>query len=102
MKQRHTPVRTCVACRATDEKRDLLRIVRQPDGIVSYDLRGKASGRGAYLCPRLSCIATARKQRRLERALKVEQIPESLFLELTALAQEAKDETSPDISTESQ
>ncbi len=88
MKQRHIPVRTCVACRSTDEKRDLLRIVRLPDGTASYDSRGKASGRGAYLCPRQSCLALARKQKRLERALKVEQIPESLFVELSALATE--------------
>lgn len=96
MKQRHIPVRTCVACRSTDEKRDLLRIVRLPEGAVCYDPRGKASGRGAYLCPRQSCLVTARKQRRLERALRVEQIPEALFAELSALA------TEPEANTETQ
>ncbi len=88
MKQRHIPIRTCVACRSTDEKRDLLRIVRLAEGTVCYDIRGTLSGRGAYLCARRSCIQTAQKQRRLERALKVEQIPETLFTELGALAQE--------------
>lgn len=78
-KPRHVPIRTCVACRATDEKRDLLRIVRQPDGSVLYDPKGKLSGRGAYICASASCIALARKQKRLERSLKVSSVPEELF-----------------------
>jgi predicted RNA-binding protein YlxR (DUF448 family) len=86
MKQRHTPVRTCVACRSTDEKRDLLRIVRVADGSVCYDSRGKVSGRGAYLCPKESCLAIAKKRRCLERALKVESLPDALFDALRRLA----------------
>lgn len=86
LKQRHTPIRTCVACRATDEKRDLLRVVRQPDGGVCYDPKGKISGRGAYVCATLPCIAQARKQRKLERSLKVSEIDEALFEELNARA----------------
>src|SRR5215470_2152629 len=86
MKQRHIPIRTCVACRATDEKRDLLRVVRQPDGSVRYDPKGKLSGRGAYICANTGCIALARKQKRLERSLKVSGIPEDLFSELSARA----------------
>ena len=86
MKPKHTPIRTCVACRETDEKRDLLRIVRQPDGMLRYDPKGKLSGRGAYLCARTSCIALARKQKKLERSLKVSSVPETLFDELNAQA----------------
>lgn len=84
MKPKHTPIRTCVACRETDEKRDLLRIVRQPDGLLRYDPKGKLSGRGAYLCARTSCITLARKQKKLERSLKVSGVPATLFDELNA------------------
>ncbi len=75
-----------MACRTTDEKRDLLRVVRQPDGSVLYDPKGKLSGRGAYVCASADCIALARKQKKLERALKVSGVPEELFTELSARA----------------
>jgi predicted RNA-binding protein YlxR (DUF448 family) len=88
-KQRHIPIRTCVACRTADSKRTLLRVVRQADGSVQYDPKGKLSGRGAYVCARQACIALARKQKKLERSLKVSGIPEELFLELEARAEEA-------------
>ncbi len=86
MKRRHTPIRTCVACRATDEKRDLLRVVRQPDCTVRYDPQGKLSGRGAYVCANANCIALAQRQKKLERSLKVGALPEALFIELNARA----------------
>ncbi len=86
MKPKHTPIRTCVACRATDEKRDLLRVVRQPDGVVIHDPKGKLAGRGAYVCARPECIDLARKQKKLERSLKVNALPEQLFVELNARA----------------
>jgi uncharacterized protein len=81
-KRHHIPIRTCIACRQTDEKRDLLRVVRQPDGSVLYDPKGKMSGRGAYVCARVPCIEQARKRKGLERSLKVTGIPETLFTEL--------------------
>jgi len=84
LKPKHTPIRTCVACRATDEKRDLLRVVRQPDGAVLHDPKGKMAGRGAYICARPECIALARKQKKLERSLKVSVLPAELFGELNA------------------
>jgi hypothetical protein len=85
MRKRHTPQRTCVACRSTGDKRVLLRIVRQPDGHVLYDPTGKASGRGAYVCASEACIAAARKQKRLDRSLKAE-VPPEVFEALLALA----------------
>jgi len=91
-KPKHIPTRTCVACRASDEKHDLLRVVRQPDGSVCYDPRGKLSGRGAYVCARPACIALARKQKRLERSLKITAVPEALFDELSAHAKEEGNE----------
>jgi predicted RNA-binding protein YlxR (DUF448 family) len=86
MRPRHIPIRTCVACRETDAKRDLLRVVRQADGTVCYDPKGKLSGRGAYVCARAECIALARKQKKLERSLKVSGLTDALFVELNARA----------------
>ncbi len=79
MKTRHLPIRTCVACRQTDEKRDLLRVVRLSDGTTVYDSKGKQSGRGAYVCAASECIALAKKRRQLERSLKVISISEEVF-----------------------
>ena len=54
---RRPPERTCVACRATRPKRELVRVVRPPaGGALAVDLRGKAPGRGAYLCPDEACL----------------------------------------------
>lgn len=64
---KHVPLRTCVACHETKSKRELLRVVRTPDGHVLLDPTGKKSGRGAYICARLSCWETAMKKKRLEQ-----------------------------------
>ena len=53
--QGKTPQRTCIACRKTFDKPNLLRIVRSPNGEVSIDLSGKKSGRGAYVCGTEAC-----------------------------------------------
>ncbi len=52
---KHIPQRTCVACRQTKPKRELIRIVRTPDGIIHVDETGKANGRGVYLCRNRTC-----------------------------------------------
>jgi predicted RNA-binding protein YlxR (DUF448 family) len=75
-KQKHIPLRTCIACRETKPKRELLRVVRTPDQHVMIDATGKKSGRGAYICARLSCWEQALKTRRLEREFEVEISPE--------------------------
>ena len=67
---RHIPQRTCVACRRTSAKRELVRIVRTPEGGVEVDPTGKRSGRGAYLCPTPDCWRLAVQKGRLDRALK--------------------------------
>lgn len=72
MPQRHIPQRTCVACRSERPKREMVRIVRAPDGVVSVDPTGKQSGRGAYLCLQPTCWQTALKRHALDRALKTE------------------------------
>jgi predicted RNA-binding protein YlxR (DUF448 family) len=68
---KHVPLRTCVSCRETKPKRELLRVVRTPDGHVVLDATGKKSGRGAYICARLSCWENAMKRKRLEQEFEI-------------------------------
>lgn len=86
MRIRHTPLRTCVACRTSGAKRGLLRVVRKPDGVTVYDDTGKANGRGAYVCASPDCIAAAKKQKKLDRSLKAAVAPE-VFDALLAAAE---------------
>ncbi len=72
------PMRRCVGCMEQRPKRELIRVVRSPEGEISLDTTGKKSGRGAYLCPDPACLAKARKARRLERALECE-IPDEVY-----------------------
>ena len=76
MPGRHVPERTCVACRAQQPKRALIRIVRSASGQVAIDPTGKASGRGAYLCPRRNCWQTGLRKDVLVRALKTVLAPQ--------------------------
>jgi predicted RNA-binding protein YlxR (DUF448 family) len=69
---KHVPQRTCIACRRTDAKRGLIRLVRTPEGQVEVDPTGKRNGRGAYLCHEPACWDAAIKRRALERALRVD------------------------------
>ena len=62
--------RSCIGCMGKGKKSSLLRIVRTSEGDISFDPSGRASGRGAYVCSK-ECFAAARKNRRLERALRV-------------------------------
>jgi hypothetical protein len=69
-RRKHTPQRTCVACRAVRPKRELVRIVRTPEGSVVVDETGKQNGRGAYLCRTRACWETALSEGLLKRALR--------------------------------
>ncbi len=62
------PLRQCVGCREMKPKKELIRVVRSPEGDVSLDFKGKKPGRGAYVCPQESCLAKAKKSKALERA----------------------------------
>ena len=62
------PMRQCLGCREMKPKRELIRVVRAPEGGVSLDFHGKKPGRGAYLCPNPDCLKRVRKSRGLERA----------------------------------
>jgi predicted RNA-binding protein YlxR (DUF448 family) len=73
---KHVPIRTCVACRQTSVKRALVRLVRDPAGVVDIDPTGKRNGRGAYLCPGRQCWELALRRGALARALKTTLRPE--------------------------
>ena len=77
MKPRKIPMRMCVGCREMKEKKELIRVVRSPEGEVSLDPGGKKSGRGAYVCPNADCLKRAIKQKQLERQLEVTLPPET-------------------------
>ncbi len=70
MRVKHVPQRTCVACRRIRPKREMVRIVRPPEGGLMVDEKGKAAGRGAYLCRCRSCWALVLQRGQLERALR--------------------------------
>lgn len=76
--QKKIPQRQCMGCRERKAKKELIRVVRGTDGVVSLDFSGKLNGRGAYLCPDLACLAKAQKAKSLERSLEVP-IPEEVY-----------------------
>jgi len=76
--QKKIPMRQCLGCREMKPKRELIRVVRSPEGEISLDFKGKASGRGAYVCPDALCLKKAVKARALERAFSC-QIPQEIY-----------------------
>lgn len=80
-KQKRIPERKCLGCGKSAPKRELLRVVRSPEGEVSVDTTGKKSGRGAYICPSAACLKKAVKNRRLTTSLAVE-IPAEVLARL--------------------
>lgn len=71
-KVRKVPQRMCVGCRVMKNKKELLRIVRTPQGTIELDETGKKSGRGAYICRDANCLTLAVKGKRLQKALEQE------------------------------
>ena len=63
MKTKKTPMRMCTGCGEMFDKRELVRVVKSPEGEVSLDLTGKKAGRGAYVCKNADCLKKARKKR---------------------------------------
>lgn len=70
-KVRRVPERRCTGCGESFPKKELIRIVRSPEGEVSIDFTGKKSGRGAYICPKSACFKKARKQGRIAKSLEI-------------------------------
>lgn len=70
MRKRKIPQRTCIGCRTVRPKKELIRIVRTPEGEIVFDPTGKKNGRGAYICPNTDCLESATKAERLAKALE--------------------------------
>jgi len=83
MQAKKIPLRQCVGCREMKPKRELVRIVRSPEGAVSVDTTGKKPGRGAYVCPSGDCLKKAIRSKALSRAFGAE-VPEDIFETLRA------------------
>jgi len=71
LKQKKIPMRRCCGCNEQKPKKELIRVVRSPEGEISLDLTGKASGRGAYICNSLDCLKKARKSHRIDRTFEI-------------------------------
>jgi predicted RNA-binding protein YlxR (DUF448 family) len=76
--QKKIPMRQCLGCNEHKPKRELLRVVRDPEGSVTLDFTGKKSGRGAYICQDVKCLKKVRKSGRLAKNLECE-ISESVY-----------------------
>lgn len=81
MQTKKVPLRMCSGCGQMKPKKELIRVVKSPEGEISLDLTGKKSGRGAYVCNQIDCLKKARKTRRLERSFSC-QIPEDVYIRL--------------------
>lgn len=77
-KVKKIPMRQCMGCNQHKPKKELLRVVRDPEGGISLDFTGKKSGRGAYLCFDVQCLKKARKSKRIDRVLDCE-IPAEVY-----------------------
>ena len=81
IKTKKIPSRKCLGCMQSFPKRDLIRLVRSPEGDISLDFTGKKSGRGAYICQNTTCFVKAKKAKRFEKNLECE-IPEEVYASL--------------------
>ena len=78
MQTKRVPLRKCTGCGEMKPKKELVRVVRSPEGEISLDLIGKAAGRGAYLCRDAACLRQAHKAHRLVRAFSCE-VPANVY-----------------------
>lgn len=72
------PMRMCTGCGEMKPKRELIRVVKSPEGEISLDRSGRKPGRGAYVCPNAECLKKARKSKRIERVF-ASAIPEEVY-----------------------
>lgn len=84
IKKRKIPLRICIGCQEKLPKKDLVRVVRSPEGNVVLDITGKKSGRGAYICPREDCFKKAVKGKRLEKNLQ-QPVSDKLIAEISEI-----------------
>ena len=90
MQQKRVPLRKCTGCGEMKPKKELVRIVKDPEDAISLDRTGKKAGRGAYICPTETCLSAARKARRLEKAFSC-QIPAEVYAQLEEALQSYDD-----------
>ena len=76
--QKKMPMRQCLGCREMKPKKELIRVVRSPEGEIRLDFKGRANGRGAYVCPDAGCLKKAVRAKALERAFSC-QIPQEVY-----------------------
>ena len=81
------PQRTCIGCREKKDKKDLIRIVKNKEGIITLDRTGKANGRGAYICDNIQCLEKAIKTKALERTFEMS-ISKDVYNELRGVISE--------------
>lgn len=81
MQKKKVPLRMCAGCGEMKPKKELVRVVKSPEGEISLDTTGRKPGRGAYICPKPECLKAARKARRFERSFS-SQIPAEVYEEL--------------------
>ena len=72
MSVKKIPMRMCTACREMKPKKELIRVVKTPEGEIKLDLTGKLNGRGAYICKSADCLLKAQKSGALQRAFSCE------------------------------
>lgn len=72
------PMRMCTGCGEMKPKKELVRVVKSPEGEISIDRTGRSPGRGAYVCPNPECLKKSKKSRRLEKVF-ASQIPEEVY-----------------------
>ncbi|NLD86895.1 MAG: YlxR family protein [Clostridiales bacterium] len=87
MKPKKIPIRQCLGCREHFPKRELIRIVRSPEGEISLDFKGKKPGRGAYICRNPECLKKIHKSKALERAFECA-VPDEVYDNLSVEMEE--------------
>ena len=95
MKPKKIPMRMCVGCREMKPKKELLRVIRSPEGEISFDLTGRKPGRGAYVCHSSECLLRAIKQKQLERTFSApisDEIRDALAAQIKDIPKETADE----------
>lgn len=95
MKPKKIPMRMCVGCREMKPKKELLRVVRSPEGEISFDLTGRKPGRGAYVCHSSECLLRAIKQKQLERTFSSpisDEVRDALSAQIVTIPKETADE----------
>lgn len=87
MKMKKVPMRKCLGCQESKPQKELIRIVKTPEGALCVDTTGKMNGRGAYICPNAECLSDTKKAKRLERQFGMD-ISDELFEQLNSEIQE--------------